>query len=562
MKIKVKTGALRPTPPLVRGSVTGLLAALLVTLSLAHAVQAAPGDLDSTFGSGGRVTTDFAGDSDLARVLAIQADGKLVVAGWAFTSTDYDFALARYNPDGSLDSSFGSGGRVTTDFAGGADVAFALAIQADGKVVVAGRAFTGTTTKNDFALARYNSDGSLDSSFGSGGRVTTDFTNTSDEVFALFIQTDGKLVVAGDTATSFIDSDFALARYNSDGSLDSTFDSDGRVTTDFAGGASVAFALAIQADGKLVVAGDTDTGFTGLDFALARYNSNGSLDSTFDSGGRVTTDFANSSDVAFALTIQADGKLVVAGDASTGTELDFALARYNANGSLDSSFGTGGRVTTNFPGNSAEASALSIQTDGKLVVAGDTDTGTDFNFALTRYNPDGSLDSTFGSSGRVTTDFAGSFDVALALAIQADGKLVAAGGAFIGDSLDFALARYQGSGLSSELQVTIDIKPGGFPNSINPKSRGVTPVAILTTATFNATTVKPSTVRFGATGTEAAPARSALEDVDGDGDIDMILHFSTQSIGIHCGDTEEILTGETFSGQAISGSDSIRPVCH
>src|SRR5438046_1292458 len=159
MKIKVKTGALRPTPPLVRGSVTGLLAALLVTLSLAHAVQAAPGDLDSTFGSGGRVTTDFAGDSDLARVLAIQADGKLVAAG--------------------------------------------------------------------------------------------------------------------DTATSFIDSDFALARYNSDGSLDSTFDSDGRVTTVFAGGASVAFALAIQADGKLVVAGDTDTGFTGLDFALARYNANG-----------------------------------------------------------------------------------------------------------------------------------------------------------------------------------------------------------------------------------------------------------------------------------------------
>ena len=197
----------------------------------------------------------------------------------------------------------------------------------------------------------------------------------------------------------------------------------------------------------------------------------------------------------------------------------------------------------------------------KLVVAGDRDTGADFDFALARYNSDGSLDSTFGSGGRVTTDFAGSFDAALALAIQADGKLVAAGGAIIGDSLDFALARYQGSD-PSELQVTIDIKPGGFPNSINPKSRGVTPVAILTTATFNATTVKPSTVRFGATGTEAAPAKAALEDVDRDGDIDMILHFSTQSLGIHCGDTAGILTGETFSGQAISGSDSIRTVCH
>jgi len=297
-----------------------------------------------------------------------------------------------------------------------------------------------------------------------------------------------------------------------------------------------------------------------FDSALARYTPDGSLDSSFDSDGRVTTDFAGSSDEILTLTIQADGKLVVAGDAFTGTDYDFALARYNSNGSLDSTFDSDGRVTTDFANNSDEASALSIQADGKLVVAGDRDTGTDFDFALARYNSDGSLDSTFGSGGRVTTDFAGSFDVALALAIQADGKLVAAGGAIIGDGLDFALARYQGSD-PSELQVTIDIKPGGFPNSINPKSRGVTPVAILTTATFNATTVKPSTVRFGATGTEAAPAKSALEDVDRDGDIDMILHFSTQSIGIHCGDTAGILTGETFSGQAISGSDSIRTVC-
>ena len=560
MKIEVTSMALQPTPPFVRELVVGLLVALLMTLSSVHAVQAAPGDLDPTFDSDGRVTTDFAGNSDVAFAVAIQTDGKLVVAGWAFTSTDYDFALARYNPDGSLDSTFGSGGRVTTDFAGNADMAFALAIQADGKLVVAGRAFT-STTKSDFALARYNPDGSLDSTFGSGGRVTTDFASSSAEVFALVIRADGKLVVAGGTSSGFSDLDFALARYNSDGSLDPTFDFDGRVTTDLASGSDVAFALAIQADGKLVVAGRTFTGID-FDFALARYNSDGSLDSTFDGDGRVTTNFAGSSEEVLALAIEADGKLVVAGDTSTGTELDFALARYNPDGSLDSTFDSDGRVTTNFPGNSAEASALAIQADGKLVVAGDTDTGTDFNFALTRYNSDGSLDSTFGSSGRVTTDFAGSFDVALALAIQADGKLVAAGGANTGNGLDFALARYQGSSPSSELQVTIDIKPGGFPNSINLKSRGVTPVAILTTATFNATTVKPSTVRFGTTGTEAAPARSALEDVDGDGDIDMILHFSTQSLGIHCDDTEGILTGETFSGQAISGSDAIRTVCH
>ena len=232
-----------------------------------------------------------------------------------------------------------------------------------------------------------------------------------------------------------------------------------------------------------------------------------------------------------------------------------------APGDLDPTFDSDGRVTTDFAGNSDVAFALAIQADGKLVVAGRAWTGTDYDFALARYNPDGSLDPTFDFDGLATTAFPGGSAEAFALAIQADGKLVAAGGAVIGDGLDFALARYQGSGLSSELQVTIDIKPGGFPNSINPKSRGVTPVAILTTATFNATTVKPSTVRFGATGTEAAPVKSALEDVDRDGDIDMILHFSTQSLGIHCGDTAGILTGETFSGQAISGSDSIRTVC-
>jgi uncharacterized delta-60 repeat protein len=241
--------------------------------------------------------------------------------------------------------------------------------------------------------------------------------------------------------------------------------------------------------------------------------------------------------------------------------LSFAHAVQAASGDLDLTFGSGGRVATDFASDSDVAFALAIQADGKVVVAGRALTGSGFDFALARYNPDGSLDSTFGSGGRVTTDFANSFDAALALAIQADGKLVAAGGVDSGNGLDFALARYGGDN-SSGLQVTIDIKPGVFPNSINPKSRGVTPVAILTTAAFDATTVRPTTVRFGATGTEAAAVKSHLEDVDRDGDTDMILHFNTQNLGIHCGDTEGLLTGETVSGQAIEGSDSIKTVCH
>jgi len=417
---------------LTRGLMCGLLT--LLTLSVLSfctvpPVAAGPGDLDQSFGTGGKVTTDF--DSfEQANALAIQADGKLVAAGNAqdpVTFRSVFFALARYNPNGTLDSSFGKSGKILADFGVPGDArAWALAIQADGKLVVAGGA------GGDFALARYNPDGSPDSSFGTSGKVTTDF-GVQDTARALTIQADGKLIVFGSTNTAGR-VDFALARYNPDGSPDSSFGVEGKVTTDFIGGRDEASALAIQIDGKLVAAGSATDPLTGIPkFALARYNADGSLDSSFGVGGKVTTDFGGIS-VASSLAIQGDGKLVVAGQAFF---LSFALARYNADGSLDSSFGVGGKVTTDF-GGSGQALALAIQADGKLVVAG----GAGGDFALARYNPDGSLDSSFGVGGKITTDFGG-FGQAFALAIQADGKLVLAGGA----GNDFALARYIGADL-------------------------------------------------------------------------------------------------------------------
>ena len=391
------------------------------------------GSLDASFDSDGKATTDI-GIIDQVNALAIQTDGKIVVAGYApNASGNYDFAVARYNADGNLDTSFDSDGLVTTDLNGGDDQANALAIQTDGKIVVAG-----FTNNSNFVIARYNTDGSLDTGFDSDGLVTTDFGPVLNEAHALAIQTDGKIVVAGVTGSS--DLDFAIARYNSDGSLDTGFDSDGLVKTDFGSTDEQANALAIQTDGKIVVAGYTL--LNDYDFAIARYNTNGSLDTSFNSDGMETSDFSFF-DQAFALAIQTDGKIVVVGSSLNASfNADFAVARYNTIGLLDTSFDLDGLVMTDFGISHDNAYAVAIQTDGKIVVAGSTPNGSTTDFALTRYDSDGSLDTSFDTDGKVTTDFGLGNDVAYALAIQNDGKLLVAGYADSGSNNDFALARY------------------------------------------------------------------------------------------------------------------------
>ncbi len=379
-----------------------------------------PTFLDPTFGTGGKVTTSIGG-IDVGYAVAVQADGKIVTAG----KSDSAFALARYNSDGSLDAGFGTGGKVTTEFSGAGwnDQARAVALQDDSKIVLAG------VSNWNFALARYNSDGSLDTGFGTGGEVTTDFGG-SDDGFAVAVQADGKIVAAGTS-----DSDFALARYNSDGSLDAGFGTGGEVTTDF-GANDGGYTVALQADGKIVVAGTTNNNGSNFDFALARYNSDGSLDTGFGTGGEATTDFGRGEE-GYAVALQTDGKIVVAGSTYSDTGYsDFALARYNSNGSLDTGFGASGKVTTAF-GYNNWGRAVALDAGGKIVVAGSADNGSNSNFALARYNSNGSLDTGFAIGGKVTTDF-GANDEGRTVALQADGKIVVAG--FSGS--DFALARY------------------------------------------------------------------------------------------------------------------------
>jgi len=433
----------------------------------------AAGDLDPTFGNGGEVTTDFFGNNDGASAVAIQPDGKIVVAGSAKHGSDSstsDFALSRYNQDGTLDQTFGSGGKQTTDFFGQLDVAYAVAIQTDGKIVLVGLTYSSTDPATvDFALARYNADGSLDQGFGSGGKQTTDFFGGVDAAYAIAIQGDGRLVVAGYAlhTSDYSTGDFALARYNPDGTLDQSFGSGGKQTTDFFGNLDSVSGLTIQPDGKIVAAGyarnsaDTSTD----DFALARYNQDGALDQTFGSGGKQTTDFFGHEDAAEGVTLQADGKILLAGQTYHGDDnstSDFALARYNPDGTLDQGFASGGRQTTDFFGALDSAYAIAVQSDGKIALVGTarhTSDPSTSDFALARYNQDGSLDQSFGSAGKQTSDFFGNLDGADGVAIQPDGKIVLAGIALHTSDFstgDFALARYNGGLVAPDFSISFN----------------------------------------------------------------------------------------------------------
>jgi uncharacterized delta-60 repeat protein len=429
---------------------------LFLCWPLHNRVQAAAGDLDPTFGVGGIVVTEFFGGLDQAAAVLIQPDGRIIAVGSVDVGMpNANFGLARYNTDGSLDASFGGGGKVVTDFFGSIDFAFDAVLQPDGKIVVAGQT-SSETTGLDFALARYNSDGSLDASFGRGGKVTTDFFGDFDEGFSVALQPDGKIIVAGIvTNGSSENTDFGLARYNSDGSLDTSFGNGGKVTTDFFGSLDQAFAVAVQPDGKIVLAGGAVNNSRFLTiFALARYNADGSLDATFGSGGRVTTSIGTLSE-AFDIVIQPDAKIIAAGGAVVGDGSlgnDFALARYNVNGSLDTSFGTGGVVTLDIGGRNDQARGVVLQQNGKIVAAGGAivHNRPDLDIALARFNSNGSVDTSFGTNGKVTTDFVGTntdedLDTASAVAIQPDGKIVIAGITMSSDlNQDFILARYLG----------------------------------------------------------------------------------------------------------------------
>src|SRR6266567_1708101 len=368
-----------------------IILAFFATLQIA---QAADVDLDPTFGSGGTVMTDINRSTDIANAVAVQADGKLVVVGQTYKQNDFsdeDFVVTRYNPDGTLDTTFGRGGKVRTDFPGLAAVPSAVVIQADGKIVVAGGAFPLFTFLGNFELVRYNPNGSLDRSFGNGGTVTTDFFGNEDDAFSVLIQPDGKIVAVGSANNPTTFYDFAAVRYLSNGTIDTTFGVAGKVSTDFGDqNFDRARSAVLQPNGSIVAAGFAISQNGGVqNFAVARYTSSGILDTTFSGDGKTQIDFGDCCQSATKVLLQSDGKIItVGGSNGESAEDDFLLARLNPSGSLDTTFGVAGKVRTSFGDLNGGANGAAFQRDGKMVAVGFQATfGGDrwAEFALARY---------------------------------------------------------------------------------------------------------------------------------------------------------------------------------
>lgn len=392
---------------LISGIVLLLTACAAAPSTALPSPMPATGALDQSFGTGGIVITDFDHGNDFGNTVALQPDGRIIMAGYGGEFNG--FALARYNSDGSLDTSFGADGKVTTDFGSSykGGVA-AVALRPDGRIVVAGQEHNGSDTS--CMLLQFNSDGSFDETFGDNGKVTADFGNSDDYCYSLAIQPDGRILISGRSfnGNNF---DFVLARFHSDGSLDASFGDGGKVIADF--GDDWSGDIVIQPDGKILAsAGST----------LARFSREGALELTFGQGGG-------------RLVLQPDGGILVL----TG---GYGVTRYKEDGSLDETFGKDGLATEDFGDNDVGA-ALSLDLEGRILVAGLLrQTADSMVFALARYNKDGSLDTTLGGDGMIATSIGGIQDMASAIAVQPDGKVIVAGSSFNGSDMDFALLRY------------------------------------------------------------------------------------------------------------------------
>jgi uncharacterized delta-60 repeat protein len=428
-------------------------------LLAATVVLAAPADLDRTFSGDGKQTTNLGSNSEQIDAAAVQSDGKVVVAGYIFQGSasrplDTNIAIARYTRNGVLDRTFSGDGIQTLALSPNfrADQATAVAVQSDGKIVVAGWSDLPSPRNSDFTVARYRREGTLDRSFGGFGVVFTDFGG-SDAASGVTVQPDQRIVVVGGA-----NGEFALARYNPNGSLDATFSGDGKQLTNIGPGQTGdgAQGVAIQSDGRIVVGGNSfDPQSSRSRFALARYRRDGTLDPSLAGDGTQIAILGSGGSFAGSVALQRDGKIVLGGVATEQAGFrDFALARFRRNGVLDTSFDRDGKVLTAIGEQGQDQGrALAIQGNGRILLAGSSQrgprAGNRVDFAAARYMPSGSLDSRFGGDGIQTTSVLGRnvSSQARALVIEPGGKIVLAG---ITNSdpgspaLDVALVRYRG----------------------------------------------------------------------------------------------------------------------
>jgi uncharacterized delta-60 repeat protein len=470
-------------------------------------------DLDPTFGTGGLASTGFS-DADSAGRMVLLSNGKFLISGNFLNANNIDFAVARFNADGSIDTTFGNSGVASANFPSNQnDFVAAIGVQSDGKIIAGGGTSNGS--KFDIGIVRFDSAGILDPSFGTGGFTVTRIPGNRDGfIFDLQVLPDDTIVATGPSGNAQgTDYDFALAKYDANGNLDITFGNNGVTLTPLPGGKiDSANSVLVQPDQKILIGGTRDNGNiieNFADFALARYDSNGIIDPSFGNGGIVITDSPLSrADFINNTILQNDGKIIGVGTIQTGLPGEtfpprhgvISLVRYNPDGSLDYSFGDGGFVTTELPAiDDNTAWDVAIRSSGKIVIAASLISTSVSDFGMVEYNPDG----TFCDSSIRTVNFpTDKEDVGIGVAIQADGKVVISGRSRVsGGRIDFALARFACSDLTisplalpSALEGTIYDQTlsasGGTGPFIFSLDSGTLPNGILfdnTTATFSGT---------------------------------------------------------------------------
>ncbi|MEZ5047521.1 MAG: T9SS type A sorting domain-containing protein [Chitinophagaceae bacterium] len=425
---------------------TSLILFFLLFISIVSAYAQA-GFLDTSFGINGIVRHDVNGGNDYALSTAIQSDGKILMAGFAHIDsiTENDFVVVRFLENGKLDSSFGIYGICTTDFGNADDEAWSMCLQNDGKIILAGRALI--NYQYDFAIVRYTAHGTLDTTFNGDGKVISNLGGMNDYANCVKIQNDGKIVVSGFTNSGGINQS-ATCRYNSNGSLDSSFDNDGMVYTTIGNVYIDGQSLCLQNDGKIIACGTTRVTASEYDIFLIRYNNDGSLDTTFDNDGMLTQDIGYHDD-AYAIALQNDGKIVVVGASYDTINIslgkNIAITRFLQNGRLDSTFNGNGKVFIEATTQADYANAITIQSNGKIVVAGRAADGvSNFRIILARVLSDGSIDNSFGSNGIVETDMANVHEFGQSLSLQQDGKIIVSGFVNNGSDFNMFVARYIG----------------------------------------------------------------------------------------------------------------------
>lgn len=421
--------------------------------AMVHAIGSAnPGRLDTTFGSAGRAVTAVGSGQDSAYASALQPDGKLVLGGFCFGSLDEDFCLVRYNSDGSLDTSFGASGKVITPVVtnlgalSAADYGFSLLLQPDGKIVLGG--YCPTTRERIGCVIRYLPNGAVDAAFGTAGKVFTSIGVGSTLTQSLARQTDGKLLLAGLCSNGTLVNDFCAARINSDGSVDSTFGSSGLVVVAMNATSFATPGLAIQTDGKAILVGTCDVGGVVTAFCALRLNADGSVDLSYGVSGKfvdTVVPVATPQNAAEAVKLQVDGKLVIAGACRSGSERMCAL-RLNSNGTRDASFGGAGYYVASV-GTESRANDLVIDTAGRVLLAGSCRISTIDEYCAVRVTPSGQTDLAFGVGGVANLAFGTRDATALTIQLQTDGRFILAGECDVspGDTnIDFCAARFEG----------------------------------------------------------------------------------------------------------------------